>query len=70
VYYRSQAFQEVAAREHLGLKGPNENVVALPNAKTEPALTVATDQPEADDAAETTKLPPYQAWINLFFGDK
>jgi cell division protein FtsB len=70
VYYQSQAFKEVAAREHLGLQGPNEHVVALPNAKTEPALAVATDTPTASEVAQALKLPPYQAWINLFFSNK
>ncbi len=68
VYYQSQAFKEVAAREHLGLKGVNEKVFALPAAKTEAALSVATDDVVAEAESAPVNLAPYQAWLNLFFG--
>lgn len=66
VYYQSQAFKEVAAREHLGLKGARENVFALPDAKTESELTVSTDSPITEEMP-SKNVAPYQAWLNLFF---
>lgn len=67
VYYRSNAFKEIEARRRLGLKAAGERVVALPEASTEPVLSVALTS-KTVSAESAAKLPPYRAWWNLFFG--
>lgn len=66
IYYKSNAFKEVEARRRLGLKGVGENVVALPEATSEPVLSVVIAKPMTPAVQE--RLIPYKAWWNLFFG--
>ncbi|HEY1074347.1 MAG TPA: septum formation initiator family protein [Patescibacteria group bacterium] len=64
IYYKSNAYREVEARRRLNLKGKDEFVVALPQASTEPRLTIASVA--SGDGGETA-LSPFQAWWNLLF---
>ncbi len=66
IYYRSKAFQEVEARRRLGLKGKDEHVIALPEAKTEPSLSIALAKSNQSVVSRST--PPYLAWWVFFFG--
>jgi cell division protein FtsB len=66
IYYKSHAYQEIEARRRLGLKGKDERVVSLPQANTEPSLSIAAvfDQ---FTARPQQRIEPYKAWLNLFF---
>ncbi len=71
IYFQSNAFKEVQARQWLGLKGKDEHVVALPLAKTEAQLSIVV--PETGASASPTAehaptLSPPKAWWKLFFG--
>jgi cell division protein FtsB len=66
-YYKSQSFQEIEARQYLNLQKPDEHVVALPKATTEPTLSIVTSI--APQVRQSAPLPPYIAWWRLFFGD-
>jgi hypothetical protein len=68
LYYQSTSYQEIEARQRLLLKGKDENVVALPQAKSEPILSVASDS--VINKPPPPAIPPYQSWWNLFFGNE
>jgi cell division protein FtsB len=71
VYYNSDAYKEIQARESLLLKGPGENVVALPVSQNEVNLRPFEDAPAQSTAsAAAAPMSPLQSWWNLFFGDK
>lgn len=64
-YYRTQEYQELAVRQHLGLVLPGESVLVLP-----PNTQVAKD---ADKVVQTTAPVPVQTsnfnqWMNFLFG--
>src|SRR6266540_449436 len=62
VYYQSNAYKEVEARRRLNLKGLDEHVVALPQATSEPVLSIVTSIQRA--AVPPKALVPYIAWWN------
>lgn len=64
IFYQSNSFKEIEARRRLNLKGPGEHVVALPQFKTEPTLSIVA--PSFTDQSKSSLLPPYLAWWNLF----
>jgi hypothetical protein len=68
VYYKSNAYKEIEARSQLNMKGKDEHVVAIPQATTEPSLTLAVAPDRPTRYALEIKLPPYKAWWKLFFG--
>jgi hypothetical protein len=64
-YYRTQEYQELAVRQHLGLVLPGESVLVLP-----PNTQAAKD---ADKVVQTTTPVPVQTsnfnqWMNFLFG--
>ncbi len=64
-YYRTQEYQELAVRQHLGLVLPGESVLVLP-----PNTQAAKD---ADKVVQTTASVPVQTsnfnqWMNFLFG--
>lgn len=64
IYYKSNAFREVEARRRLNLKGVDEFVVALPQASTEPRLTIAS---VSVTTSQEPQLTPAQAWWHVLF---
>ena len=65
-YYKTTEYQELAARQSLGLALPGEKVLILPDNS---AAVIAADQASTVQAT-TPDLPlsDFQQWINFFFG--
>lgn len=61
-YYQTAEYQELAARESLGLVRPGESVLILP------PNTVAAQEKTAAVAAATTQVSNLEQWINFLFG--
>lgn len=68
IYYQSPDYQDVEARTHLNLKGPDEKVIALPQATSQPNLDLSapTSSPAASTPTANNSIPTQ--WWNLFFG--
>ena len=65
-YYKTNEYQELAARESLGLALPGEKVLILPN--NSPAV-IAADQAAAQQVTTPdVPLSNFQQWVNFFFG--
>lgn len=67
-YYQSAEYQELAARERMGLALPGEKVLVLPpnTAAAKAADTQATNgQVTTDDASKPSN---FQQWANFLFG--
>lgn len=61
-YYQTAEYQELAARESLGLVRPGESVLILP------PNTVAAQDTTVAVAAATTQVSNLEQWINFLFG--
>ncbi len=61
-YYQTAEYQELAARESLGLVRPGESVLILPQ------NTVSIESTAAVAAATTTQASNLEQWINFLFG--
>lgn len=65
-YYKSAEYQELAARERMGLALPGEKVLVLPpNSAAAQADADAPSTPVAHAAAQPSNL---QQWVNFLFG--
>lgn len=68
-YYKSAEYQELAARERMGLALPGEKVLVLPpNSATAKA---ADNKPSPDSTVGTdavSKPSNFQQWVNFLFG--
>ena len=58
LYYETQSFKEVEARQKLGLKAPDEKVVVIPENK---------DQPTQQET-KPSGTPNYLKWWQWIFG--
>jgi|GEM_PF-273905 cell division protein FtsB len=69
-YLSSDDFKEREARDKLGLKKPNEEVVAVKqeaeSVSKDTASSIASPPKRSDS---DVSLPPYRKWWNLFFGN-
>jgi len=66
-YYKTAEFQELAARESLGLVRAGEKALVLP------IIPVASDNPTTADEVRTTPSPGtttsnFEQWVNFLFG--
>ncbi len=59
LYYQTNSFKEVEARQKLGLKAPDEKVVAMPENK---------DQQTQEAKPKSTDMPNYIKWWRWIFG--
>jgi cell division protein FtsB len=64
VYYGSSSFQELEARDKLGLKLPDEKVVMVPVRKIDPASNPGDSVPISTPSRQ---MPNYQAWWSYIF---
>ncbi len=65
-YYKTNEYQELAARESLGLALPGEKVLILPN--NSPAVIAADQAAATQTVAPVLPLSNFQQWANFFFG--
>ncbi len=65
-YYKTSEYQELAARQSLGLALPGEKVLILPD--NSPTV-IAADQAATQQVTTSSQpLSDFQQWINFFFG--
>lgn len=64
-YYKTQEYQELAARQDLGLALPGESVLILP-ANSQAAINA--DKPTQTQATSIQKIGNYGQWMNFLFG--
>ena len=64
-YYQSTEYQELAARENLGLASPGEKVFTLPP-NTQAAKEVDANPTQA--APTVVQQSNFQQWVNFLFG--
>ncbi len=66
IYYRTDTYKELKAREELGYQKADEHVLSVPVEKEEQSLT------EPNHFVTAPEAPPvianYQKWFNYFFG--
>jgi cell division protein FtsB len=65
-YYKTTEYQELAARQSLGLAKPGEKVLILPN--NSPAVIAADQASTIQVTAPDLPLSNFQQWANFFFG--
>ena len=66
-YYRSAEYQELSAREHLGLANPGEKMLVLPE-NSDKAKQL--DEPSADVATVgQVRTSNFEQWLNFFSGN-
>lgn len=66
-YYKTREFQELAAREDLGLGLPGESILILP-----PNSQAAKDADKALSSKKTVaveQVSNFQQWVNFLFGE-
>jgi hypothetical protein len=66
-YYKTREFQELAAREDLGLGLPGESILILP-----PNSQAAKDADKAFSTKKTVaveQVSNFQQWVNFLFGE-
>jgi cell division protein FtsB len=64
-YFSTREFREQEAREKLGLKKPDETVVAIKEeVQSEPAQSELQDNTQVGAIVE---MPNYRKWWNIFF---
>lgn len=69
-YLKTDAYQEKAARENLGLQKPGETVVAVEEKDAEVVRTEEEFQPATTSAVPTAYLPSFRKWYNYFFASQ
>jgi len=68
LYYRSESFREVEARQKLGLKKPGEKVVAVPTKNYENYQEETLAEKElVSDLDVSDNSPNWRKWWQLFF---
>lgn len=68
-YFASTDFQEQEAKEKLGLKKANEEVVVIkPSPDVVKMTDTVPDEPQA--VSRSTSIPNYEKWWRLFFRDR
>ncbi len=65
-YYKTTEYQELAARQSLGLALPGENLLILPD--NSPAVIAADQASNTQTVTPDQPLSDFQQWINFFFG--
>lgn len=66
VYYQSDSFKELEAREQLGLKLPDEKVVAVPVKKYQNFQAESQAQVLTAGSGPSDELTNWQAWWSYF----
>lgn len=61
-YLKSHEFQEIAARDKLGLADPGEHVLFLPESSS------AQAEPALDDRSDDVPDSNFRQWANFLFG--
>lgn len=62
-YFKTKSYEELQARQNLGLKKPGETVVAIPTSNSQDAEAFANN---SEDSAQE-KLSNPRKWWNYFF---
>ena len=64
-YYRSAEYQELSAREHLGLANPGEKMLVLPENSDE---AKQVDKSTDTTTAQIQQVSNFEQWLNFFSG--
>lgn len=68
LYYKSDSFREVEARQKLGLKKPGETVVAIPTKNYENYQEeTQVEKERISNSFQENTTPNWQKWWQLFF---
>lgn len=67
LYYQSNSFKELEAREKLGLQKPGEKVVLVPIKKYNDNLSQVEDEVKSLSEKPVTKMPNWRAWWMYIF---